>query len=75
MDEKKENLAKFGYSITFATQLGFMVILPMLVSIFVGLKIDKVLHTKPLALIFFLLLGLIFSAHSAYKWLLPIIEK
>ncbi len=76
MDDKEEGFwATFSYSISFAAQLGYLIILPLLAGVFFGIKIDNLLGIKPFGLIFSLIVSILFSFALVYKHLSIIIKK
>ncbi len=63
------------YVISFAWQLGFLIVAPLVVLLFLGIKLDHYLKTSPLLLLLFLLFALIFIFYEIYHWLLPLLKK
>ena len=61
----KERDKNFDY--TKYTSLGFQLAFPLLGGVFIGLKLDGWLNTKPLFIIVFIVLGAIASFYNLYR--------
>lgn len=68
------NFKKF-YAISFAWQLGFLVIFSLGGFLFLGIEMDKFFSSSPLFLIFGLIIGLAVSVYETYHMLIPIIKE
>ncbi len=73
--QPKGNIAKLAYTLSLAFQLGFVIVTPLVVFCFLGLKLDKKFNTQPNMFIIGLVGGLFVGAYSAYKWIYPIVKK
>ena len=76
MDKNKDRqgLAKFFYALSFAGQLGFIIIIPLLIFGYFGLWLDKKIKGHNLVFIFFIFLGFLSAGWSVYKWLKPLLK-
>jgi F0F1-type ATP synthase assembly protein I len=70
---KNDNFKKF-YAVSFAWQLGFLIIFSLGGFMFLGLEADKYFNTNPLFLIIGLIVGLVVSIYETYHMLIPIIK-
>ena len=75
MAEKRNNKLKFLTALSFAWQLGLLVVIPLGGFLLLGRWLDKILNTFPLLMISGIIAGLIISVFSVYHSLLPIIKK
>jgi len=66
---------KVFYAVSFAFQLGFLVVVPIGGFMFLGLLGDKYFHTKPLLFIAGIIIGIIIAVYEVYRFLIPLIEK
>lgn len=64
-----------GYVLGMGSGLGFVLAVPMVVAIFLGVMIDKNLETFPIALIISVLVGMGLTVVSLYKIIIPFLEK
>jgi F0F1-type ATP synthase assembly protein I len=71
---KKQNLKLF-YSLSFAWQLGFLVVVPIGGFMFVGYGVDRLLATFPLFLILGVIVGLSITVYEIYHLLVPLIKE
>jgi len=73
--QKNQNKKKLIYALSLGTQLGFLIALPLISFLILGLFLDKKFNTFP----FFLILGIIFGIMNVfietYYFLLPFLEK
>ncbi len=74
MSQKKNNFKTF-YALSIAWQLGFLVAIPIGISLFLGIWIDKFLGTTPLFLLLSLLIGVTVTIYDIYHALEPFIKK
>ncbi|MCR4323088.1 MAG: AtpZ/AtpI family protein [Candidatus Azambacteria bacterium] len=68
---------KFGlmYAFLLIWELGFFIIIPLAVFIFLGLVGDRFLGTHPVFLIVGVSLGMIAGFYGAYRALIPFIKN
>lgn len=71
---KNNNFKKF-YAVSFAWQLGFLIIFSLGGFMFLGFEADKHFNTSPLFLILGLLVGLAVSIYETYHMLIPLIKE
>ncbi|KUK49589.1 MAG: hypothetical protein XD75_0420 [Parcubacteria bacterium 33_209] len=64
-----------GYVLGMGSGLGFVLAVPMVVAIFLGVMIDKKLETFPIALIISILVGVGLTIVNLYKIIIPFLEK
>jgi F0F1-type ATP synthase assembly protein I len=70
---KKSNF-KIFYALSFAWQLGFLIVIPIGGFIFLGSLLDRIFNTQPMFLIIGLLAGLIITVYEIYHLLIPLIK-
>jgi len=63
------------FLLSFATQLGFNISIPLVVCIGLGLLADSKFGTKPYGIIIGLILGFITSFYMLYKSIKPYLKK
>ena len=72
---KEKNRFNFFYAIILATQLGFLIAIPLVVILFISAFLDKKLKTFPLFIIVGTLLSLIVTFLETRYYFLPFLEK
>jgi len=65
----------FFYAISLGLELGFLIVLPLVVFLLIGLFLDKKFHTFPIFLISFIIFSLISAAIGTRYLILPFLEK
>lgn len=65
----------FGQVLALGSELGFLIALPLIICILLGLWIDKRLNTFPWILLASVLIGMILTAINVYKIVIPFLEK
>jgi len=75
MAQKEKDRFKLFYALSFAWQLGFLIVVPLAGFLFLGYLVDKVLHTHPLFLIIGLIVSFIITVYEIYQLVFPIIKK
>jgi len=75
MPDKEKNGFKMWYAISFALQLGFLIVVPIGGFMFLGLCGDKIFHTLPLLFIIGFVLGAGITAYEVYHLLIPLIKE
>lgn len=58
--------SKVLYSLSFASQLGFIIVVPIIGFLLLGRYIDGLLGTAPLLLILGIIVGVIVTAYEVY---------
>jgi len=71
-NNKKENLF---YAISLASQLGFMIVIPLVGFLLLGLYLDRKFNTLPIFLISFVVLSIIFIPFEIRYLLMPFLDK
>jgi len=71
---KKEKI-KFLYALSLAWQLGFLISVPIICFLFLGLLMDRFLNTSPYFLIFGLVLGLVMVFYDTYHFFFILLKK
>lgn len=66
---------KIWYAISFALQLGFLIIVPIGGFMLLGLWVDKYLNTAPFLLIAGVIVGVIITGYEVYHLLMVLIKK
>ena len=75
MEEEKNDKLKFLNALSFAWQLGLLILIPLGGFFLLGRWLDKMLKTSPFLMISGIIVGLAISILSVYHSLLPIIKK
>jgi F0F1-type ATP synthase assembly protein I len=57
------------------SQLGLLMVSSILIFFFLGLFLDKLIHTRPLLTIIFIALGVFTGGFTVYKTLMKFYEK
>jgi len=70
----KQNKFKTYYAFSLVWELGFVIIVPIGLSIFIGIKMDQFTNLSPIFLIIFSFLGIATAIYSVYHILKPIIH-
>lgn len=72
---KNQDGFKIWYAISFAFQLGFLIVVPIGGLMLLGLWADKSFGTAPILLIIGMIAGLIIVVYEIYHLLTPLIRK
>mgnify|MGYP001473553886 FL=1 len=72
LPQKKNNI---GYVLGMGSGLGFVLAFPLLLTIILGVMIDKKLETFPIALIVSILIGIGLTIVDLYRIVIPFLEK
>jgi len=75
MKDNNNHNAKFLYAVSFAWQLGFFIVIPLVICILIGFWLDNKLHTSPFFLLVGIIISLIFTAYDTYKILSPLLNN
>jgi len=65
---------KIFYALSIAFQLGFLIILPIVGFVWLGLLGDKLFSTKPTLLILSIIVGVSLSFYEMYHLMIPFIK-
>lgn len=71
---KKRDGYKLWYAISFSFQLGFMIAVPIVGFMLLGLFIDKKIHTEPIFLLVGAVVGIVVTVYEVRHLLFPIIK-
>lgn len=66
---------KFLYALSLGLELGFLIVLPLIFFLFLGLFLDRQFKTAPLFLIFLIILSIIVTIFDVRYLILPFLEK
>ncbi len=72
---KKKTELKLMYALSFAAQLGFLVIAPLAGFIWLGAYLDRTFSTGPTFSLTGLVIGLSVTVYETFHLLAPLIEK
>jgi len=72
LPQKKNNI---GYVLGMGSGLGFVLAFPLVLTILLGVMIDKKLETFPIALIISVLIGIGLTIVDLYRIIIPFLEK
>jgi hypothetical protein len=72
--QKNKNI-NLGYTIFLGGQLGFLIALPLVVCIFLGLFFDQKSGKFPLFTLLFVFMGIVLTIIDVYKLVIPFVEK
>ncbi len=72
--KNKRNNFKIFYALSFAWQLGFLIVVSIGGFLFLGFWGDKFFSTQPLFLIFGLLVGIVVTIYEVHHLLAPLIK-
>ena len=66
---------RFFYALSMAFQLGFIIAVPLIVFLLIGIFLDKKLNTFPLFLVGSIIFSLIFVVFEIRHYFSPFMEK
>jgi len=72
---KKQIKSKFLYAVSLGSAVGFLIAIPLVFFLLLGLFLDKKFQTFPIFLISFIIIGLIAVFLDVYYLILPFLEK
>ncbi len=74
---RKENLRKFKifYSISLAWQLGFLIVIPLVIFILIGVWLDKKFGSSPWFLLISIIIASLATYYDTVYLLKPLIKK
>lgn len=72
--QKNKNI-DLKYVIFLGSELGFLIALPLIACVFLGLFFDQKSDKFPLFTLLFAFIGIVLTIIDVYKLVLPIIEK
>lgn len=59
-------------NIVLVTQIGFSMVIHILLSVYIGMKIDKWLGTNPIFLVLLLIIGVLSGFYNVYRMIMTI---
>ncbi len=71
--EKNDNFCLF-YALSTAIQLGFFIVVPIGLSLFLGIWLDSYFKTEPILLLLTTFSGIIFTIYEVHNILKPILN-
>ncbi len=71
----KHERSKLLYALSFATQLGFLIVGPLVGFIWLGVYLDRRLGSSPSFLLAGLFVALAVTAYETYQMLEPLMDK
>lgn len=66
---------KLLYALSFAAQLGFLIVAPLAGFIWIGVVLDRLLVSSPTFILTGLFIGLAVTGYETYRLLEPLLEK
>jgi len=80
LSESKQSSKKYSrnilfYSLSMALQLGFLIVVPILVCFFLGLFLFRHFHTSAWVLIVITAIGIAFSVYNVYRVLKQVLKQ
>jgi len=72
---KERDKSKFFYALSLGLELGFLIAIPLVIFLLLGVFLDKKFNTFPIFLISFIIIGLIVTFLDVYYLILPFLEK
>jgi hypothetical protein len=66
---------KLWYALSFAAQLGFLIVFPLVGFIWLGVYLDGRLATSPSFILLGLFTGLVITSYETYRLMEPLLEK
>lgn len=73
--KKERNNSNFFYALSLGLELGFLIALPLVLFLALGLFLDNRFKTFPIFLISFIILGMAATFFDVYYLVLPFMEK
>jgi F0F1-type ATP synthase assembly protein I len=64
-----------GYVLAMGAELGFLIALPLVICVIIGVMIDKKLNTFPWFLLIMVFVGIGLTVIDVYKVIIPFLEK
>lgn len=73
--QNNQQKSKFFYAVALGVELGFLIALPLVIFLFLGVYLDKKFNTFPLFIIIAVILSFIAMISELKFLILPFIEK
>ena len=75
MPKKRKNNFKVFYALSLAFQLGFLIAVPIVVFLLLGIWADNYFRTQPLLMIIGLLIGFVITIYEVHHLLKPLVKN
>ena len=75
MSQQPQKNINMGTVIALGSELGFLIALPLVICILIGVVVDRKLDTFPLWLLVSVFLGIGLTVVNIYKIIIPFLEK
>lgn len=73
--QEKKNKPNVFYTLSLGLELGFLIALPVVIFLILGIFLDKKFQSFPISLILSVILGLVFTFLDIYYIVLPFLDK
>ncbi|MGE4555160.1 MAG: AtpZ/AtpI family protein [Candidatus Paceibacterota bacterium] len=73
--QEKKNKSNVFYTLLLGLELGFLIALPLVIFLILGIFLDKKFQSFPISLILSVILGLVFTFLDVYYIVLPFLDK
>jgi len=74
-NQNKDKSNNFFYAVSLGLEMGFLIALPLVIFLILGVFLDKKFETFPFYLISAIILGLVFTFLDVYYFILPFLTK
>lgn len=75
MSQQQQKSIDLKYVMMMGGQLGLMIALPMVLTVAIGVWLDKQMNTLPIFLTIMILMGMGLTIVNVYKVIIPFLEK
>ena len=74
-NQNKDKSNNFFYAVSLGLEMGFLIALPLVIFLILGVFLDKKFETFPFYLISAMILGLVLTFFDVYYFVLPFLTK
>lgn len=74
-NQNKDKSNNFFYAVSLGLEMGFLIALPLVIFLILGVFLDKKFETFPFYLISAMILGLVLTFLDVYYFILPFLTK
>jgi len=74
-NQNKDKSNNFFYAVSLGLEMGFLIALPLVIFLILGVFLDKKFETFPFYLISAMILGLVLTFLDVYYFVLPFLTK
>ena len=74
-NQNKDKSNNFFYAVSLGLEMGFLIALPLVIFLILGVFLDKKFESFPIYLIFAIIIGLIVTFLDVYYFILPFLTK